>query len=158
VEQKNDSMIVTREAFQAVGLKWEGTFAGASAGEIRVIHTEMQKRLQEIKHVLNPDKLLGLSYHMTEVGFTHYAVVAVEQLEDIPDGMVTIAVPSLTYAKCEHAKGHSIEKSYNHIYAWIEQQGYKVHQDDMTHFEEYPMQQDPYSQEPEFTIRIPIEK
>lgn len=158
MEQVNESKLVTKESFHAVGLQWEGTFAEARAGGIRVIHTEMQRRLQEIKNVLHPHTLLGLSYHNTGDGFIHYAVVEVDNIEDIPEGMISITLPTLTYAKCEHTKGQNIDTSYNNIYAWIENQGYKLLKEDITHFEKYPMDQDPYSKDPEFVIMIPIEK
>jgi predicted transcriptional regulator YdeE len=161
VEQKNDAMLVSKEAFQAVGLKWEGTFAEAGAGGIRKIQAEIHKRLEEIPHVTNPDLLLGLSYHAIPGGdgFTHYAVVEVEKVEAIPSGMVSISVPTLTYAKCEHQKGQSIEQSYNNIYIWIGKQGFEENPvDHLTHFEEYPMKQDPYDKDPAFKIMIPVKK
>lgn len=156
MEQKNEAMFMTKESFQAIGLKWEGTFAEAGAGGIRAVQKELHNRLKEIKHIVDPEKLLGLSYHVTEGGFTHYAVVEVERAEDIPDGMTMVTVPTLTYAKCEHKKGQNIETSYTNMYAWIENQGYMLHKGDLTHFEEYPMQQDPYNKDPEFVIMIPV--
>lgn len=153
----NETVLVTKETFQAVGLPWTGTFAEAQAGGIRVVLTEMQNRLSEIQHVLEPNLLLGLSYHNVPGGFTHYAVVQVGEVEDIPEGMVSLTVPTHTYARCEHRKEQDITASYNHIYAWIEQQGYKRLEGDFTHLEEYPMQQDPYTPNPEFIIMIPIE-
>lgn len=44
-------------------LKWEGTFAEAGAGAIRKVQTEFKRRLHEIKNMMHPDELLGLSYH-----------------------------------------------------------------------------------------------
>ncbi|PWW08671.1 putative transcriptional regulator YdeE [Paenibacillus cellulosilyticus] len=158
MEQVKDAMLVTKEAFVAVGLKWVGTFAGAAAGEIRAMHTEFINRVHEVKHVINPDKLLGLSHHINgEDGFTHYGVVEVSHVEDIPEGMITIELPTLTYAKCEHRKGQTINASYSNIFSWIERNGYKLHVGDVTHFEIMPMDQDPYTSEPEFDILIPVE-
>ncbi|MBB3072823.1 putative transcriptional regulator YdeE [Paenibacillus baekrokdamisoli] len=157
MEQRNELTIVTIESFHAVGLKWEGTFAEAGAGGIRVIQTELKNRLQEIQNVVHPDTLLGLSYHVQEGRFTHYAVVEVKRIEHMPEGMTSIVVPTLTYAKCEHKRGQNVDASYQNIYAWIENQGYQLHKGDVTHFEEYPMNHDPYIKDPEFTIMMPIE-
>ncbi|WP_341538285.1 GyrI-like domain-containing protein [Paenibacillus pinisoli] len=156
MEQKNECMLVTKESFRAIGLKWSGTFAEAGAGGIRLVQAEMKSRMNEIKQVVNPHILLGLSYHVTEDGFTHYSAVEVEQMEDIPDGMASITPPTLTYAKCEHRRGQNIEASYNNIYAWIQDRGYSLYKGDITHYEEYPMNQDPQSEDPEFVIMIPI--
>lgn len=158
LEPKNEYVLVTKASFHAVGLKWAGTFAEAGAGGIRIVQTDLQNRLKEINHILHPETLLGLSYHVTEGGFTHYAVVEVEKVEDIPEGMITIHIPTLTYAKCEHKKGQNIDATYTNIFNWIENTGYKLNKSDVTHFEEYPMHQDPYSKDPEFTVMIPIVK
>ncbi|WP_099159081.1 GyrI-like domain-containing protein [Virgibacillus ndiopensis] len=161
VEQTNEAKVMSKKAFHAVGLKWEGTFVEAGAGGIRKIQEQMHKRIEEVSNVLNPETLLGLSYHTQPngKGFTHYAVVEVESVESIPEGMISISVPTLTYATCEHKTGQSIEQSYNNIYTWIEKEGLKENNvDDLTHFEKYPMSQDPYNKDPEFTIMIPVIK
>ncbi|MBW8349311.1 effector binding domain-containing protein [Bacillus sp. IITD106] len=159
VIQKNDAALISKDSFHAIGLKWEGTFAEAGEGGIRKIQTELKERLNEIPHIVSPDILLGLSYHATpdSDGFTHYAAVEVERVEDIPFGMVSIYVPTLSYATCEHLKGQNIKQSYNNIYSWISSEGLKENNvDHLTHFEKYPMNQDPYSTDPEFTILIPV--
>ncbi|GIP22119.1 GyrI-like domain-containing protein [Paenibacillus sp. J22TS3] len=158
MELKNAYSIIIKEGFQVVGLKWTGTFAEAAAGEIRKVHNEMHQRLGEIEHVLDPDKLLGLSYQNIPGGFTHYAAVLVDRAEEIPEGMEAVTVPASAYARYEHAKGQDISESYSRIYAWIEGQGYKPNVGEYTHLEEYPMQQDPFTPDPEFVIMIPIEK
>ena len=88
MEQVNSVFeLVHKEASVVVGLKWEGTFAEAGAGGIRVIQSEFKRRLNEIQHVLHPDELLGLSYHMTETGFTHYVGVEVDAAtQELPGG------------------------------------------------------------------------
>ncbi|MCJ8009569.1 GyrI-like domain-containing protein [Lederbergia wuyishanensis] len=159
IKQKNDAVLITKEAFHAIGIKWEGTFAEAGEGGIREIQIELQKRLKEISGIVDPEIMLGLSYHAIPGGngFTHYAAVEVEKVEKIPSGMVSIFVPTLTYATCKHYKGQSIESSYNNIYNWISSERLKENYvDHLTHFEKYPMNQHPYSTDPEFTIMIPV--
>ncbi|MEJ9218247.1 GyrI-like domain-containing protein [Paenibacillus glucanolyticus] len=160
INQRNEAKIMSKEAFQAVGLKWEGTFAEAGAGGIRAIHRMLQERLPEIPYAIHTDTLLGLSYHAFPdgEGFIHYGIVEVERIEEIPAGMVSLSVPALTYAACEHSRQHSIEQSYNNIYSWIHEQGYtEYNPDHLTHFEKYPMSQDPYADNPEFIIMIPVQ-
>lgn len=156
--RSDDVTIVEKPAVQTVGMKWEGTFAEAGAGGIRQVIQQMHERRQEIQHVSDPDTLLGLSYHVTEEGFTHYSVLPVSAVHEIPEGMVSISVPALSYARLEHRKGQNIDRSYERIFAWIEEQGYKKAPGDLTHCEEYPIDQDPYSEDPEFNILIPILK
>ncbi|WP_337033457.1 GyrI-like domain-containing protein [Paenibacillus illinoisensis] len=158
MEQVNSSMLVRKEAATIIGLKWEGTFAEAGAGGIREVQTEFKRRLQEISDVLHPQELLGLSYHTTDTGFVHYVAVEVGEAgaSTIPSGMVKVDVPAHDYAKCSHVKGQSVEASYNRIYTWIAEQGHVASQGPLTHYEVYPMDQDPYDPEPEFTIFIPV--
>lgn len=159
VEQKKGFEVVSKEEFMAIGFKWEGTFAEAAEGGIRKIQAELKRRLEEIQDKVDPETLLGLSYHATEnaEGFTHYAAVEVKNAESVPEGMVSIAIPSHRYAQCEHRIGKSIEESYNQIYIWIRDEGLKASRTGLTHFEKYPMSQDPYNKDPQFTIMIPVE-
>ncbi|MGG2197438.1 MULTISPECIES: GyrI-like domain-containing protein [Paenibacillus] len=160
MEQTQVKTLVTRPAFQAVGLRWEGTFAQAGAGEIRGLQRALQSRLNEIRYVADPAVLLGLSYHVTPArdSFTHYAAVEVERAEDVPSGMTRLSVPSHTYVQTEHRKGQQIERSYTGLFAWIEREGYRTVPGTLTHFELYPMRQDPYDPDPAFTILIPVER
>ncbi|MFC4409125.1 GyrI-like domain-containing protein [Chungangia koreensis] len=159
VEQKKEFEIVSKEEFLAIGFKWEGTFAEAADGGIRRIQAELKNRLEEISGKVNPETLLGLSYHASEnsEGFTHYAAVEVSNADSVPEGMVSISVPANRYAQTDHRKGESVVESYNQIYIWIREQGMEASQSGLTHFEKYPMAQDPFSTTPAFTIMIPIE-
>lgn len=165
MEQVNETVIVTKQAFYAVGLRWEGTFAEAGAGGIRAIHQELRQRYEEIHGIVDSSNFYGLSYHAYPDGngFVHYAVFEVSgsSKDHVPDGMVTVHVPAMKYAKYEHQAEQKIDQSYSNIYAWIEQQGLKAlpqEGEELTHFEIYPSRQDPYSEHPEFTIMIPIAK
>jgi Bacterial transcription activator, effector binding domain. len=109
MDQLYEATLVSRPSFEAVGIRWEGTFEEAGA-------------------------------------------------EEIPEGMTSLAVPALTYARSEHRQGGNIDSSYTNIFAWIENQGYLLHKGNVTHFEQYPMAQDPYSKYPEFTIMISVEQ
>jgi predicted transcriptional regulator YdeE len=162
LEQINDTIVVTKEAYRAIGLKWEGTFAEAGAGGIRRIHEQLRERMREIPQPASMTHFYGLSYqaYPGNAGFVHYAVV--ETTDDagyVPEGMTAVEVPTLSYAKCEHAKGQSIDKSYRNVYEWIERQGYAaVSPGELTHCEIYSLSRDPYDPDPEFTIMIPIER
>ncbi|GMK43697.1 GyrI-like domain-containing protein [Paenibacillus glycanilyticus] len=157
MDQVFEAILVSKPSFQAVGIRWEGTFEEAGEGGIRAVQTEVIRRLAEIRHVVHPDILLGLSYHHEGDSFIHYAALEVERVEDVPEGMDSVTVPALTYAMTEHKKEDNIDSSYTNIFAWIEKQGYPLHKGDVTHFEKYPMAQDPYAKNPEFTIMIPVD-
>lgn len=151
-----DIVLYEMPGFEAVGLKWEGTFAGAEAGEIRDLQDELKRQLDKIPKLTQPDVLLGLSSHVVKEGFLHYAAVEVPEGAAVPGDMIRIQVPALTCAKYEHKKGQSIGLSYSNMYAWIEKQGYKAAGGEFTHIELYPMAQDSRDPNPAFTILIPI--
>ncbi len=158
-----EARLIKRPAFQAVGIRWEGTFAEADAGGIRILQEQFKKRLSEIQGAVQTDVLLGLSYHAFPAaeGFVHYAAVKLgeQDSETLPEGMTGITVPELDYACCFHRKGQSIDLSYKNLYAWIGEQGMKeAAPEGLTHYEEYPMSQDPYDRDPEFAILIPVER
>lgn len=159
--QSNETnVIVHMPSFKAIGLKWSGSFAEAGAGDIKHVHAQFRDRIDEIPHPLEADKLLGLSYHAHPgaEGFTHYITMKVDsQVTEAPPGMHLLEVPALLYAKCEHRKGQNIGQSYQNLYKWIEEQGLRASQGDLTHVELYPRAQQPYDPDPEFTILIPVE-
>lgn len=158
IEQKKGYSVITKEGFTAVGFKWEGTFADAAEGGIRRIQAELRERLNEVAGIVEPDALLGLSYHTEDNPgrFTHYACVEVTDTAKIPEGMVSVAVPSLRYAKTVHHSGESVEESYNGVYRWIQESDFTAASADLTHFEQYPMDHDPFSEVPTFIIMIPL--
>ncbi|AZK45742.1 GyrI-like domain-containing protein [Paenibacillus lentus] len=163
MEQVNEAAVVTKQAFYAIGLRWEGTFVQAGEGSIRVIHQELQRRRGEISGIVDSSGYYGLSYHAYPGGsrFVHYAVFEVSDSgrDRVPDGMVIVEVPTMKYVKCEHRAEQDVSQSYSNIYTWIEEQGHKTPPEEgkeLTHFEIYPGNQDPYSAHPEFTIMIPI--
>ncbi len=77
MEQTNDTIIVVKAGYRAIGLKWEGTFAEAGAGGIRRVHEQLQGRLPEIPEPASLTHFYGLSYHAYPGSerFIHYAVV-----------------------------------------------------------------------------------
>lgn len=163
MEQANKVAVVTKQAFYAIGLRWEGTFAEAGEGGIRGIHQELQRRREEIFGIVDSSSYYGLSYHAYPggTGFVHFAVFEVSDSsrDGVPDGMVIVEVPTMKYAKCEHRAEQDVSQSYSNIYTWIEEQGHKTPPEEgkeLTHFEIYPSNQDPFSTYPEFTIMIPI--
>lgn len=158
--QENPSSITEKAAFTAMGMRWEGSFAEAGAGSIRAMHQRFLAQYDTIPNRVPSPFFYGLSYHASPdaAGFVHYAVAEVSELTDIPDGMLKIEVPALTYARCVHRKGQSIDRSYQNIGAWIDAQGYRLADTELTHFELYPLDQDPYSGDPEFTIMMPVVK
>ncbi|RFB12699.1 AraC family transcriptional regulator [Bacillus sp. HNG] len=156
--------IITLPGYRAVGLKWEGTFSEIVPNLKNVIR-QMEERANELDDKLNPHVQLGLSYHVIENGFVHYAVYEVSDSQDIPDGMIEIKVPQLTYVKTTHHKGEDIQKTYTDLHEWLFDSDYTAFREPGVVYydpympikhEHYPLDRDP--SDPHFDIFIPIVK
>ena len=152
--------IVKKPSFTTIGLKWEGTFSEAEAGAIKSVMKEMHERMSEIDHVVHSDSLIGLSYNASagKDRFTHYSTVEVKEKSNVPPGMVQLTIPETTFVTTKHEKGKNIQASYEKIYQWIEENGYKASSEDLTHVEVYPAKPDTYTDDPEFIIMIPVKR
>ncbi|MCC3359133.1 GyrI-like domain-containing protein [Bacillus sp. REN16] len=156
--------IITLPSYRAAGLKWEGTFSQIVPSLKNVIR-QMEERANELDYKVNPHVQLGLSYHVIENGFVHYAVFEVSTNQEIPDGMIEIKVPEWTYVKTTHNKGENIQKTYTDLHKWLFDSEYTAYREPGVDYydpympikhEHYPIEQDP--SDPHFDIYIPIVK
>ncbi|SFJ86770.1 Predicted transcriptional regulator YdeE, contains AraC-type DNA-binding domain [Halobacillus dabanensis] len=156
--------IVTVPAYRAVGLKWEGTFSEI-VPDLKNVIRQSEQRAGELEYKVNPHVQLGLSYHVVENGFAHFAVYEVSEKQEIPDGMVEVRVPEWTYGKTKHHKGKDIQKTYTDLHQWLFESDYKALREPGVDYydpympikhEYYPLDRDP--DDPHFDILIPIVK
>lgn len=156
--------IITLPGYRAVGLKWEGIFSEIVPNLKNVI-LQIEERSVELEYKVNPNVQLGLSYHVIEKGFVHYAVYEVSDEQEIPDGMIEIKVPELTYVKTTHNKGEDIQKTYTDLHKWLLDSDYAAFREAGVDYydpympikhEHYPVDRDP--NDPHFDIYIPIVK
>jgi len=155
--------LVTLPAYRAIGLKWEGTYSEVNP-HLKSVIRQMEERADELEYKLNLNIQLGLSYHVVEDGFAHYAVFQVTEEQQIPDGMIEINVPQWTYVKTHHHQGQDIGSTYSELQRWLNDNGYvalreagEVYFDPMPiKHEYYPLDRDP--QNPHFDIYIPVER
>lgn len=154
--------VVTKPAYRAIGLVWEGPWSDLS--QLKATIEEMRKRVGELEMAIDPKQQLGLAYHTRPDGFTHYSVYEVNQDQNVPIGMIEIHIPELTYLVKQHEKGQDIGHSYSTIAQWLSESNYKPFIDkDVTYFDELPIKHEVYPadrnlQNPHFEIRIPIVK
>ncbi|WP_245604612.1 GyrI-like domain-containing protein [Paucisalibacillus globulus] len=82
---------------------------------------ELERRVSEIRHAI-PSVQIGAFVVETEKEEKdgYWICVEVEQYEDIPDGMVTLTIPSQRYATWHH-NGPNIEimGAYNKLHNWM---------------------------------------
>ncbi len=156
--------MITLPAYRAVGLIWEGTFSEIAPNLKNVIQ-QVKDRANELEYKVNPTVQLGLSYHVIENGFTHYAVYEVNEEQEVPDGMIEIWVPEWTYVKTTHNKGDDVQQTYTDLHKWLFDSEYTAFREAGVDYydpympikhEHYPVDHD--LNDPHFDIYIPIVK
>jgi predicted transcriptional regulator YdeE len=87
----------------------------------------LKQRINEIKHLVEPVKLIGAfkAAETSEEDDGYWVCYEVHDVGDIPEGMVSLVVPA---QKCAvlNFKGHASEifRVYTHLHKWIEENGY----------------------------------
>lgn len=154
--------IVRLPAYRAIGLKWNGSYS--EVGQLKEVIKEMAVRVQELEDVISPEIQLGLSYHLRPDGFTHYSVFKAGNNQFVPNGMVEIIVPELTYLMTQHVKGQNIGQTYMNIQQWLKESGYSIYKEDgIDYYDDLPIKHEKYPvnrdlTDPHFEILIPIVK
>ncbi len=134
--------ILRRDAFKAVGMKYVGKNEN---NEISKLWDSFVPRIPEIRHlsVAMGEDSFGLCYTLanpSEPGeFAYIAALAVDQLADIPEGMVGVEVPAQTYAVAESHGLAEIGQTYDFlIKQWLPASSYDA--GNGPDFELYPME------------------
>jgi len=120
--------IVTQERMQLVGVKTEFYSVDSEknnmADKLPLLWDEFVPRMEEIQH-----KVSGLACGVIQQTkektdlLEYYAAVEVSDINDLPEGMVSVEIPVSTYAKFTH-KGNvaSINNTVNYVYSsWLMQ-------------------------------------
>ena len=120
--------IVTQKRMQLVGVKTEFYSVDSEknnmADKLPLLWDEFVPRMEEIQH-----KVSGLAYGVIQQTkektdlLEYYAAVEVSDINDLPEGMVSVEIPVSTYAKFTH-KGNvaSINNTVNYVYSsWLMQ-------------------------------------
>ncbi|QFT87923.1 Bacterial transcription activator, effector binding domain [Bacillus sp. THAF10] len=154
--------IQKKPGYRAVGLMWEGPWS--EIGKLKSTIQTMNERVVELEQAVDSAMQLGLSYHTRQDGFTHYSVYEVTEEQAIPDGMVELRVPEMTYLVVSHLKGENIGNTYQSISQWLAESEYKPFvESGRTYHDPLPIKHERYPhnrdlEDPHFEIWIPVEK
>lgn len=150
--------ILRKEAFKAVGMKYLGKNEN---NEISQLWDRFVPRIPEIRHLSAAmgEASFGLCYTLVDPSepgeFSYIAALPVDQLADIPEGMIGVEVPAQTYAVAESHSLGEIGQTYDFlIKQWLPTSPYEAGKG--PDFELYPMEfisEDPHST---FYIYYPI--
>lgn len=84
----------------------------------------LKDRLNEINDVVNPVRLIGafIVEDSTEEEDGYWVCVEVNDITQVPEGMVSIVVPSQKYAVQSHkGPNYEIRNTYDKLHRWIEE-------------------------------------
>lgn len=135
-----DIRVIKKEAFQVVGIPWNGTLAQRE--HIQRLFTEMEHRVDE---VLCPaeDSVWIAPYHSRETEITYYVTIPVEKIVDVPNGMVGFTIPEKSYLFGNYrGSAADVNDTYINMFAWMREYGYEqdyqalcleIYQQDFTH-------------------------
>jgi AraC family transcriptional regulator len=116
--------MIKRAGFQVVGMKYRGK---NEQKEIPQLWRQYGARWQEIENLVNEKVAYGVMDHFDEDSgeFDYIAAMEVENVKDIPEGMVSVELPEQTYAvfPCTLA---TIKESYDAaLKKWLPESGYR---------------------------------
>ncbi|MBD1383110.1 GyrI-like domain-containing protein [Metabacillus arenae] len=154
--------IVKIPAYRGIGLKWDGPYTEIST--LKKLINSMSSRVGELDYAINSEVQLGLSYHLRPDGFVLYSVYEVGEEQQVPDGMVEINVPEMSYLITHHKKGQDIGQTYKNIFQWLKESEYApCLEPDVEYYDDLPIKHERYPNDrdlndPHFDILIPIFK
>lgn len=150
-----DPNIITKPAFKAVGMNYQGKGNGE---EIPQLWADFMNRWEEINYRLDNKTSYGVTtyFDMETLAFEYMACLPVQKIDDIPEGMVSVEVPEGTYAEFTTSLS-TMKEDFDYAYrTWLPQSGYI--RPNTPDYEEYDSSfngEDPNSK---FKFYVPLEK
>ncbi|CAG9620260.1 GyrI-like domain-containing protein [Sutcliffiella rhizosphaerae] len=96
--------------------------------EIGQASKQLDRRINEIKNRINPDKRYGafIVDPSTPQEDGYWVAVAVAAIENTPDDMVSIIIPPQKYAAATyHGSNKNIFEAYDHLHTWAHSHGWE---------------------------------
>ena len=97
------------------------------AAEIPKATLALKERLEEIKHLVQPVRMIGafVVQELTPEEDGYWVCVEVCKLEDVPAGLTELTVPPQKYAVIKHIGPNTrISHTYEILHEWIAQNGH----------------------------------
>jgi AraC family transcriptional regulator len=150
---KMEINVVNRPGFTVVGMKCH---CEGETSAIPELWNDLGARMEELEQVADMDVAYGVSYNvdLTTNEFDYLAGFPVEEVEALPEGLVSQEIPAGEYAvfPCTMA---SIEETYGQIYGtWLPEAGYR--RAEGPDYEAYGEAFDPENPQSEFKVYIPV--
>lgn len=146
--------IVQKEAFCVVGVSKR--FKMGETNDIPQLWGQLMGKMDQIKHLVGDGNSYGVTtnYEEEENVFEYIAAFKVSEIEDVPEGMVSLEIPAQTYAVFPCTMP-TIGETYDIIYqTWLPQSEYEHAY--TAEYELYPSTFNPEDPDSQFEVYIPV--
>ncbi|WP_026672081.1 GyrI-like domain-containing protein [Alkalihalobacterium bogoriense] len=155
---------IEKQAFCGIGFHWSGTYQEAANGEIRNLISELLKRKKEIVGKIDESIIIGVSIHDRPDGFTHFCFFETNNINHIPNEMVSVQRPASKYVQFHHPKEEDIASAYEKVAEYIKNNNIQVVElESVPKYDLLPIKQEVYnvnevlSSTPSYLIEIPVQ-
>ena len=145
--------IVTKPAFKVVGMKYHGKGGGE---EIKNLWGAFMSRMHEIKYPVGDKISYGVSTEFDDETkeFDYIACIAVEMVDEVPEGMVSLDISQGTFAVFTTTLPTMMEAYENAYNVWLPNSGYE--RAEIPDYEEYGPDWDSQDPNSEFQFYVPL--
>ena len=114
---------VVKRKFELVGQSITANYPQSFPDAAIKVHMDFKKGIDEIRNCKNKQTLIS-PYMCNDIIATYFACVEVDELRDIPEGMIGFELPLMDYAKIS-CSNKTIDQGYSTLFAWMVENGYK---------------------------------
>ncbi|MDW0115934.1 effector binding domain-containing protein [Sporosarcina thermotolerans] len=117
---------IIEKEYQLVGQSITANFPKGFPDAAIKVQMDFERRMDEIANSKSKQVLFS-PYMSNGIFATYFASLEVDELNEIPDGMMGLELPLMKYAKiC--CSNRTIDQGYSKLFAWMGENGYKQNQ------------------------------
>lgn len=144
---------IIEQEYQLVGQSITANFPKGFPDAAIKVQMNFEKRMDEVANSKSK-RVLFSPYMSNGIFATYFACLEVEEINEVPEGMMGLKLPLMKYAKIS-CSNKTIGQGYDKLFAWMGENGYKQKQNDSCSIEIFYFEED--AEEEVVEILIPIQ-
>ncbi|KRE25179.1 GyrI-like domain-containing protein [Paenibacillus sp. Soil522] len=113
MDPENPVQLLEWPEIKLIGLYVTSSFQGHLPEKVDAMKEEFYKRKGEIGSIIHPERYISPSF-TSEVLFTYLICMEVEDLSNVPEGMIGFTIPPHRYARIK-SKGDPYQDIHNYL-------------------------------------------
>lgn len=113
MNSENQVQLLELQEIKLVGLYVTSSFQGHLPERVEAMKQEFHKRKDEVRNVIHPERYISPSF-TSEVLFTYLICMEVDNLSEVPKGMIGFTIPPHRYAKVK-SEGDPYQVIHNYL-------------------------------------------